>query len=220
MSLLSKGNLKNLKQNLNYCAVTGLILSGGRSSRMGEQDKGLILLNGKPMIATVKQILSPQVDQILISANKNIEQYRQLNKIVLTDEHDDYRGPLAGIYEGLKYIKEYSFLLVVPCDGPLLPSDLSRRMLVAIENNSAAPEETNQQNFFKLATVFDGNYRQPSYSLIHQSLKDNLKVFLDQGGRKLGQWLSENNTQLVDFSDQQRAFVNINTQKDLAQLFK
>jgi molybdenum cofactor guanylyltransferase len=187
--------------------VSGLILSGGRSSRMGHHDKGLVMLNGKAMIETVKNILIPQVDNLIISANQHMEQYKQFHDIVLADEYDDYRGPLAGIYEGLKYIKKESFLLVVPCDGPLLPSNLCQKMLTAIAATDA-----------KLATVFDGTYRQPAYSLIHQSLTDNLQLFLAQGGRKMGQWLSENQTQLVDFSDQAEAFININTEADLAQL--
>ena len=190
-------------------SVSGLILSGGRSSRMGHQDKGLVLLNGKAMIEHVKKRLLPQVDTLIISANQHREQYQSLHEIVLADEYDDYRGPLAGIYEGLKYIQKDSFLLVVPCDGPLLPNDLCSKMLAAIVATNA-----------KLATVFDGSYRQPTYSLIHQSLKDNLQLFLAQGGRKLGKWLFENQTQLIDFSDQPEAFININTEADLAQLQK
>jgi molybdopterin-guanine dinucleotide biosynthesis protein A len=188
-------------------SITGLILAGGRSSRMGDKDKGLVLLKGKPMLEYVKDILIKQVDDLLISANQNQQQYENINNIVLTDEYNDYRGPLAGIYEGLKHIKKNDYLLVVPCDGPLFPNDLCQRLL-----------ETLQQKNALLATVFDGQYRQPTYSLIHCSLKDNLKLFLEQGGRKLGQWLSENNAQAVDFSDQASAFININSQVDLDRL--
>jgi len=188
-------------------SVSGLILSGGRSSRMGHHDKGLVLLNGKAMIESVKNILIPQVDSLIISANQQIEQYKKLNEVVLADEYDDYRGPLAGIYEGLKYIENDAFLLVVPCDGPLLPNNLCQKMLTTLTETDG-----------KLATVFDGVYRQPTYSLIHQSLKNNLQLFLANGGRKLGQWLSENQTQLVDFSEQPEAFINVNTEADLEQL--
>jgi len=187
--------------------VSGLILSGGRSSRMGHQDKGLVLLNGKAMIEHVYNTLIAQVDDVIISANQNLELYQYLNHRILSDEYDDFRGPLAGIYEGLKVIDKNSFLLVVPCDGPLFPADLCKRMLETV----AATDS-------KLVTVYDGTYRQPTYSLIHQSLKDNLQQFLDKGERKLGQWLSENKTQLIDFSDQPEAFVNINTEADLAKL--
>ncbi|MFK5985423.1 MAG: molybdenum cofactor guanylyltransferase MobA [Pseudomonadota bacterium] len=187
--------------------VTGLILSGGRSSRMAYQDKGLVLLNGRPMIETVKNTLINQVDELIISANQNLKQYQQIHNIVLADEYLDFRGPLAGIYEGLKYIKEDTFLLVAPCDGPFLPNDLCQKMLSAVKESKT-----------KLATVYDGRYRQPTYSLIHQSLKKDLKLFLDNDGRKLGQWLSENHTQLVDFSEQARAFININSDEDLLQI--
>lgn len=187
--------------------ISGLILSGGRSSRMGHHDKGWLLLNGKAMIQHVKDRLMPQVDELIISANQHREQYQNLHQPVLADEYNDYRGPLAGIYEGLKYIKKESFLMVVPCDGPMLPGNLCNKMLTAVSATGA-----------NLATVFDGTYRQPTYSLIHQSLKDNLQLFLAQGGRKLGQWLSENQTQLVSFSEQPEAFINVNTEADLAQL--
>ncbi|MFK5895179.1 MAG: molybdenum cofactor guanylyltransferase MobA [Pseudomonadota bacterium] len=187
--------------------VSGLILSGGRSSRMGNHDKGLVLLNGKAMIEHVNDILISQVDDVIISANQNIESYQYLNHQILSDEYDDFRGPLAGIYEGLKAIDKDSFLMVVPCDGPLFPADLCKRMLAHITETDS-----------KLATVFDGKYRQPTYSLIHQSLKNNLQQFLATGERKLGQWLSENQTQLVDFSDQPEAFININSEADLMDL--
>ncbi len=188
-------------------SVSGLILSGGRSSRMGYQDKGLVLLNGKAMIEYVNNTLISQVNNVIISANQNLESYEYLNHKVIADEYDDFRGPLAGIYEGLKIIDKNTCLLVVPCDGPFLPDDLCKRMLDCVSATDS-----------KLATVYDGTYRQPTYSLIHQSLKDNLQLFLNQGGRKLGQWLSENNSQLVDFSDQPEAFININTKQDLARI--
>ncbi len=187
--------------------VTGLILSGGRSSRMDYHNKGLVLLDGKPMIIGVKNRLIDQVDELIISANQNIEEYKQINDKVLIDEYDDFRGPLAGIYEGLKAIKINSFLLVVPCDGPFLPDNLCEKLLQVVDKQQV-----------KLVTVYDGKYRQPTYSLIHQSLETNLKYFLDNNGRKLGQWLSENNTVLVDFSEQTRAFININTEEDLQQI--
>ena len=186
--------------------VNALILAGGRSSRMQFQDKGLMRLNNKPMVAQIVQRLKPQVKEILISANNNLDVYRQYSECVLEDEFDDFRGPIAGICEGLKMTSS-DFLLVVPCDGPRLPMDLAKRMLASCLKEGSL-----------LATVHDGQFKQPTYSLIHKSLLANAKDFLIRGERKLGLWLKENHATLVDYSDQPEAFVNINSVEQLQEL--
>jgi len=148
----------------------------------------------------------PQVKEILISANNNLDVYQEYSECVLEDEFDDFRGPIAGICEGLKTTST-DFLLVVPCDGPRLPMDLARRMLASCLKEGSL-----------LATVHDGQFKQPTYSLIHKSLLANAKDFLIRGERKLGQWLKENHSTLVDYSDQPEAFVNINSVEQLQEL--
>jgi len=194
--------MKKVMQN----NVNALILAGGRSSRMQFQDKGLMRLNNKPMVAQIVQRLKPQVKEILISANNNLDVYQEYSECVLEDEFDDFRGPIAGICEGLKTTST-DFLLVVPCDGPRLPMDLARRMLASCLKEGSL-----------LATVHDGQFKQPTYSLIHKSLLANAKDFLIRGERKLGQWLKENHSTLVDYSDQPEAFVNINSVEQLQEL--
>ncbi len=194
-------------QAISICMhVTGLILAGGRSSRMNGNDKGLLRLLDRPMIEHVINRLSPQVDNILISANRFIEQYQQYGYKVLLDEFDDFRGPLAGMSQGLTN-SESEYLLTVPCDGPLLPADLAQRML-----------DTALKHQVRIVLAFDGQYKQPTYNLIHHSLLDDIKHSLQCNEHKLGKWLMDHGALKVDFSDQKKAFINVNTPNDLATL--
>lgn len=186
--------------------ITGLILAGGRSSRMAGHDKGLLELLDRPMIDHVIQRLKPQVSQILISANRHIDQYQQYGYKVLLDDYDDFRGPLAGMSRGLSN-SDSEYLLTVPCDGPLLPVDLANRMLACAQKNKV-----------QAVLAFDGQYRQPTYNLIHQDLLPALIQSLENNEHKLGKWLMDHGAFSLDFSDQQSAFINVNTPGDLEQL--
>lgn len=183
--------------------ITGLILAGGRSSRMDGQDKGLLKLIDKPMIDYVIQRLKPQVEQILISANRHIKQYEQFGYDVLLDEYDDFRGPLAGMAKGLSRA-DSKYLLTVPCDGPLMPLNMADRML-----------DYAQEHNRKAVFAFDGQYKQPTYNLIHTDLLPALLQSLQRKEYKLGKWLLDNDAEKVDFSDQKSAFLNVNTVDDL-----
>lgn len=185
--------------------VTGLILAGGRSSRMEGNDKGLLKLLERPMIEHVIERLKPQVDTILISANRHIEQYQQYGYKVLIDKYDDFRGPLAGMSRGLE-ASNSDYLLTVPCDGPLLPVDLAQRMLKSIQQQADA------------ALVYDGQYKQPTYNLIHHRLQDDINHSLQCNEHKLGKWLMDHGALKVDFSEQKEAFINVNTPDDLHKL--
>lgn len=187
----------------NSMQITGLILAGGRSSRMNGDDKGLLKLLNSPMIEHVINRLKPQVGQILISANRHLEAYQQFGYKVLVDDYDDYRGPLAGMSRGLSH-SESKYLLTVPCDGPLLPLDLAQRML-----------DFAQQKNAKAVLAFDGKYRQPTYNLIHKDLLPALIQSLENNEHKLGKWLMDNGAVNLDFSDQKSAFLNVNTLDDL-----
>ncbi|MCK5698080.1 MAG: molybdenum cofactor guanylyltransferase [Gammaproteobacteria bacterium] len=188
--------------------VTGLILAGGRSSRMDGQDKGLLQLHHRPMIDYVIERMKPQVKHIVISANRHIKHYQTFGYDVLLDDYDDYRGPLAGMARGLTHTKS-DYLLTVPCDGPLLPLDLASRMLDFAQFNTA-----------KAVFVFDGRYKQPTYNLIHKDLLPQLNHAITHKKHKLGQWLIDNDALPLDFSDQTSAFLNINTLDDFSSLNK
>ncbi|MBD3608920.1 MAG: molybdenum cofactor guanylyltransferase MobA [Gammaproteobacteria bacterium] len=185
--------------------ITGLILAGGRARRMEGQDKGLIPLHGEPMVRHVFERLLPQVDNILINANRNIETYQQYAPVI-RDSIADYAGPLAGMLAGLEHIEE-GYLLCVPCDSPFIPADLAQRML------SQAKKQASM-----IAVATDGNRLQPVFVLLHHSLKASLANYLDRGDRKIDLWYAEHDYTQVDFSDQIDAFININSAEELAQV--
>lgn len=192
-----------MNDSSNSTQISGLILAGGRSSRMNGDDKGLLKLLNSPMIEHVIERLKPQVKQILVSANRHLESYQKLGYTVLVDDYDDYRGPLAGMSRGLAN-SESEYLLTVPCDGPLLPMNLAQRML-----------QLAQQQEAKAVIVFDGQYRQPTYNLIHKDLLPALNQSLENNEHKLGKWLMDNGAVSLDFADQKSAFLNVNTLDDL-----
>jgi len=178
--------------------LTGLILAGGAGSRMGGADKGWLLWKNRPLIEYALERLSPQVDRVLISANRNLERYRNLGVEVLTDHRPDLPGPLAGIEAGL-LAAQPGYLLVVPCDAPGFPLDLAARLLRA--NASAAFARTPERT-------------QPLFALLHTDLLADLQNALDHGERRVHAWLGNIGALTVDFDDS-AAFVNLNTPQSL-----
>ena len=169
--------------------VTALVLAGGRGRRMGGADKGLIELQGKPIIEHILEALEPQCDHIIINANRNIDRYAVYGHPVLADSLDDYQGPLAGFATGMKHAKT-KYVITLPCDAPDLPHDLVRRMMQTLNDQKA-----------EIAVAHDGERMQPVYALIRTSLLNNLDSFLQSGDRKIDRWYAQNNTVTVDFSD-------------------
>ena len=186
--------------------VAGLILAGGRARRMGGQDKGLTPLAGKPMIEHVLKRIRPQVDDVVISANRNAERYAGYGHRVIGDVLGDYSGPLAGMLSALLAVRQ-PWLAVVPCDSPLLPDDLVERLL-----RSAVAESA------ELAVAHDGTRLQPVFALLHRSLLSPLRDFLEGGGRKVDTWYAQHRMATTDLSDHPEAFSNINTPEDHAAL--
>jgi molybdenum cofactor guanylyltransferase len=191
--------------------INGIILAGGKSKRMGSQDKGLILWANRPLIAHVISAFSPQVGSISISANQNISDYQSFGYEVFEDSvggYDGFAGPLAGLYGALldanKEPKSSEALVVVPCDAPLLPKDLVSR-LVEVASNSKS-----------LAVVpHDGTRLQPLFGLYSLEALSSLEEFLKSGQRKVGIWVESLSPEIVDFSDQPAAFLNINSPEEL-----
>ena len=179
------------------------ILAGGRATRMQEEDKGLLELNGKPLVVYAIEQLRPQVSSICISANRHIQQYRHYGLPVITDTLQGFLGPLAGIHAALLACHG-EWLLTVPVDCPFLPADLALRLSQAAISAQRP-----------LAVVHDGMGLQPAFSLLHHSLSANLQQYLEQGGRKTGEWLRQHNPALADYSDKPDAFININSPADL-----
>lgn len=184
---------------MSHPSITGVVLAGGRSSRMGGSDKGLICVAGRPLVEHVITSLRPQVDCLLISANRNLRRYEAYGFPVIEDETDSYQGPLAGIASAMRLAKT-DYILTVPCDSPLLPCALAERMLSMLVQGDA-----------KACTVHDGLHIQPVFSLLSVDLAQNLFDYLDAGERGVGGWLAGQRLALADFSDRPFAFLNINT---------
>lgn len=179
------------------------VLAGGRATRMQGEDKGLLELNGKPLLEHVLERLPSQVTTIYISANRQPEQYQAYGWPVIGDNLEGFLGPLAGIHAAMLAC-ESEWLLTVPVDCPFMPNDLLPRL-------SQAVIAANRP----LAVVHDGKGLQPTFSLLHQSLMQSLQQYLQQGGRKTGEWLRQQEPALADYSDNPNAFININTPEDL-----
>ncbi|MGI9265552.1 MAG: molybdenum cofactor guanylyltransferase MobA [Gammaproteobacteria bacterium] len=183
--------------------ITGLVLAGGQGSRLGGQDKGLIELNGRPMIEHVLSRLSPQVGKVFINANRNMESYGGYGCEVISDSHTGFQGPLAGMASGLQHSTS-KYLLCVPCDSPLLLANLADRLLEACSQQTA-----------RIAIPHDGNRTHPVFALIDCSLRGSLGDYLAGGDRKIDRWMSQHQMITVDFSDAPECFSNVNTEDDL-----
>ena len=199
---------------IDACDITGLILAGGRGSRMGGVDKGLQNFNGLPLALHTLMRLAPQVGRVMINANRNLSAYESFGAPVWPDVLADYAGPLAGFLTGLERC-ETAYLVTVPCDTPLFPHDLVARLAQALEAQqcdiamAAAREEDNQ-----LRT-------QPVFCLMRVELLESLVQFTHGGGRKIDAWTAQRQTVIVTFDrpgDEARSFFNANTLAELHQL--
>ena len=186
--------------------ITGLILAGGKGTRMGSVDKGLQLFRGVPMAQHVLQRLQPQVGALLINANQHTDTYAQLGAPVWPDEFPGFAGPLAGLHAGLSHC-DTPYLATAPCDSPFLPTDLVEKLSVALIAAQA-----------DIAVALTGEdatrQRHPVFCLLSTRLKNDLADYLGKGGRKMGAWFAMHRQVDVYFADE-IAFVNMNTLADL-----
>jgi molybdopterin-guanine dinucleotide biosynthesis protein A len=194
--------------------VTGVILAGGRGSRMGGADKGLQNFRGIPLAVFTLMRLAPQVGEIMINANRNLAAYESFGVPVWTDSLSDYAGPLAGFLTGLERC-ETEYLITAPCDTPLFPLDLVQRLGEALEREDA-------DIAMAAAREEDGQIRaQPVFSLMKRDLMESLVRFTHEGGRKIDAWTAQHRTVLVPFDregDDPGAFFNANTLAELHRL--
>lgn len=191
-------------------SISGLVLAGGRGSRMGNVDKGLQPFRGSTMVEHVLARLRPQVGPLAISANRNLDTYRGFGATVLPDELPDYPGPLAGLAAGLRHCAT-PYLLAVPCDSPFLPLELAARLLAALEENNA--------DVAYAATREAGMAVQPHpvFCLVRASRLPELTAYLEGGGRRVDGWHRGLASVEVLFDDVD-AFRNINTPDELRQM--
>ena len=190
--------------NITINDITGVILAGGQARRMGGQDKGLIQLSNRPMIQHVIDRISPQVNSLIINANRNQAEYESFGYPVISDELNGFCGPLAGFSSALDNIST-NYLVTTPCDSPFIPKDMVIRLYNAMDQNNA-----------DISVVQTNNRLQPVFCLLKKSLLSSLNSFLELGERKIDKWFALHNMIAVDFSDESSAFNNINTQDDLS----
>ena len=179
-------------------SITGLVLAGGLGRRMGGEDKGLVPLAGRPMVAHVLDALRPQVGTVVVNANRNQERYAAFGHPVIADAVDGYLGPLAGVLTALQHCAT-EFLVTAPCDAPLIAPDLVARLYAAAVTTGA-----------DLAVASDGQRRQPVFLLLRASLAPSLEAYLAGGDRKVDLWFGQLRVAEADFSDAPDTFLNVN----------
>jgi molybdopterin-guanine dinucleotide biosynthesis protein A len=184
--------------------VTGIVLAGGQGRRMGGVDKGLVELDGRPLVAHVLARLAPQVADVLINANQNFERYAAFGAPVVSDAINGFAGPLAGLHAGLSHATR-EYVVTVPCDSPFLPADLVARLAAARAARDAE---------LAVARTFDQPH--PVFALVKRDVLPHLAAFLEAGGRKIDAWYATLRVTEVAFDDEAEAFCNINTAAELA----
>ncbi len=194
--------------------ITGLLLAGGRGSRMGGADKGLQNFNGIPLALQAILRLQPQVGELMVNANRNLAAYEAFGAPVWPDALPDYAGPLAGFLTGLEQCAT-PWLATVPCDCPLFPLDLVQRLAEAADAQDA-------EIAMAVAPEADGQLRtQPVFCLLRRELVESLTRFTQGGGRKIDAWTAQHRCVEVPFDrpgDDPRAFHNANTIAELRAL--
>ena len=198
--------------------ITGLILAGGRGSRMGGVDKGLQNFNGIPLALHTLMRLGPQVESVMVNANRNVSAYESFGASVWPDASADFAGPLSGFLVGLERA-ETPYVLTVPCDTPRLPLDLAERLAAALIREDAdiamaAAPETDDSGQTQIRT-------QPVFCLMKIEMSESLVKFTHAGGRKIDAWTAQHKTVVVPFDapgDDPLAFANVNTLNELQAL--
>lgn len=200
--------------------ITGLVLAGGRATRMRQVQKGLQLLQNEPMLSHVLRRLQAQVGAIIINANQDLELYSAYAYPVVSDEVKNFAGPLAGLHAGLLRC-ETPYLLCVPCDSPFLPNNLVEKLAQALIENQvqlavvcAPNEESEAATNLESKSEHSTMRAQPVFALMESGLASHLHAFLENGGRKITAWYASLRVTEVAFVDA-ASFRNINTLEEL-----
>lgn len=181
-----------------HAPLAAVILAGGAGRRMGGVDKGLQFVDGRMLVVQVLDRLRAQLDDIVISANRNIDAYAALGVPVVVDVAPGFRGPLAGLASAMQAVRQ-PWLLSVPVDVPGLPLDLAVRLLEVVETRAA-----------DLAVAHDGTRRQVLCAIQRTRLAPSALAALALGDAAVWAWQDACGAIEVDFSDQAQAFANCN----------
>ncbi len=184
-------------------AITGLVLCGGRGSRMGGVEKALLPFGDGTLLSAVLARLEPQVGTLVLNANRAFDRYAAFGLPLWADETADLPGPLGGWLAALNRMPT-DWLLSVPCDAPNLPTDLARRLAAAC---GAAP--------IAIAATADGP--QPVFALLHRSLAGPLAAALARHERGVARFALAQGAAMVIFEDA-GALADADTPADLERL--
>ena len=183
-------------------SVGAVILAGGLARRMGGIDKGLVMLAGKPMVEYTLATLAPEVDTVIINANRNLERYGQLGVPVVTDSLAGHLGPLAGLSAAISAL-DTDYIFMCPCDSPFLQADLVHELVercIATDHDIAVPH--------------DGERLQPVFCVVHRRVQPSLDQFLVSGERKIDRWFLSHRVKQVPAAQFTESFRNINTEEE------
>lgn len=196
--------------------VTGVLLAGGLSRRMGGGDKGLLQLAGKPMLQHVIDRLAPQVGHMVINANGDPGRFAALQLPVVADTVAGFVGPLAGVLAGMRWsaanAPEAGWVVTAPGDAPLLPCDLVARLMAAVDGRSG------------IALAQSAGELHPVIGLWPVALALDLEEQLQKGVRKVLHWTDRHGTVPVPFEPARLGglnidpFFNANTPQELDEL--
>ena len=183
--------------------ITAVVLAGGKARRMGGEDKGLVEVAGRPMVAHTIDALRPQTAEVIVNANRNAGAYRTITGCrVIADTVGDFAGPLAGMASALE-VSATRLLLTAPCDSPLVTGELGPRLHAAMIRDGA-----------EIAVAHDGERMQPVFALLTRDLLPDLLAFLAAGERKIDTWYATRHAVTADFSDILDTFLNVNTPQE------
>ena len=190
--------MKNILQS----EISSVILAGGQGLRMDGVDKGLIEFRGLPLVAHVASVIESKVDKIYISANRSFDSYASYGEVI-SDDLLGFQGPLAGISKALK-VCSTKYLLVLPCDSPLIDSELIDDLISRMKQKDA-----------DICVAHDGSIMHATFALMKSNLGKSLEHFLNDGGRKMALWYRQQNLERVDVSDRLVILTNLNKPEDL-----
>ena len=190
--------MKNILQS----EISSVILAGGQGLRMDGVDKGLIEFRGLPLVAHVASVIESKVDKIYISANRSFDSYASYGEVI-SDDLLGFQGPLAGISKALK-VCSTKYLLVLPCDSPLIDSELIDDLISRMKQKDA-----------DICVAHDGSIMHATFALMKSNLGKSLEHFLNDGGRKMALWYRQQNLERVDVSDRLVVLTNLNKPEDL-----
>ncbi len=183
--------------------VTGVILAGGMGRRMDGVDKGLVMLKESEMIAWVINTLQPNVDEVIINANRNLPDYEKFGVKVVADSLEGYQGPLAGFEAGMAAATT-GWVYTCPCDSPMQSPDLLPHMSSCVFAEGA-----------EIGVAFDGERTHPVFSMVRTDLLSSLRDYLQSGERKIDRWFDQHKLLTVDCRNYAASFTNINTVEEL-----